>query len=92
MEGLHALARSGDISQLAVAIAKAGTTAKAHRSKNHPLEARDKHGRTALMLAAYEGHVEVLELLVAEGVSGHQQYNIVGTVITRRLGAHAGAG
>lgn len=67
MEGqLHELARSGDVSQLAVAIAKFSTDP--HRSKHHPLDARDKHGRTALMLAAYEGHVEVLQLLVAEGV------------------------
>lgn len=69
MEGLHALARSGDVSKLAVAIAKAGTD-KTHGSKHHPLDARDKHGRTALMLAAFEGHVEVLELLVAEGMLG----------------------
>ncbi len=68
MADLHALARAGNISELAVAIAKA--TAGSTRGKSSPLDARDQYNRTPLMLAAFEGHVAVLEMLVTEGCCG----------------------
>lgn len=35
--------------------------------RGYPLDVRDGDGNTALMLAAYNGHVETVEMLIARG-------------------------
>ncbi len=53
---LEAAARSGDVSAVSALLRSGGN-----------VDARDRHGQTALMLAAHRGHLGLVELLIDLG-------------------------
>ena len=58
---LHAAAEAGHLDCL-------NTLIQARRSCSDPgADARDEHGQTGLMIASYQGHVEVVQMLLAAG-------------------------
>jgi len=66
-----------------LAAAESGDTAKIAESLNKgtEIDVTDEHGQTALMLAAYEGHVDTVRLLLQHGASPDLQNRIGGTAL-----------
>jgi ankyrin repeat protein len=66
-----------------LAAAESGDTAKIVKSLNQgtEIDVTDEHGQTALMLAAYEGHVDTVRLLLQHGASPDLQNRLGGTAL-----------
>jgi ankyrin repeat protein len=66
-----------------LAAAESGDTSKIAESLNQgtEIDVTDEHGQTALMLAAYEGHVDTVKLLLQHGASHGLQNRFGGTAL-----------
>lgn len=60
-------ARSGDVESLRQMLHDAAVSGPASSSASSPINALDKHGQTALMLAATRGHTAAVRLLIEQG-------------------------